>query len=83
MISEDWSNDAENSALITTINYILKVYKNRNPLFYIVIIYFTILLFLSCIFNQLNAALMSRRDFLKKNIKNLTDPKLLKGSVYI
>ncbi len=34
IISEDWSNDAENSALITAINYILKYIKID---FYIVI----------------------------------------------
>ncbi len=32
-------------------------------------------------FDWINTALMSRRDSLKKNIKNLTDPKLLSGSV--
>ncbi len=33
------SNDAENVALITGINYILKIYSNRNQLFEIVKIY--------------------------------------------
>ncbi len=28
--TEDWSNDAENSALITGINYIFKMHSNRN-----------------------------------------------------
>ncbi len=31
--TEDWSNDAENSALITEINYILAVYYKRQQLF--------------------------------------------------
>jgi len=30
MSSEDWSNDAENSALITKINYILKYIHIEN-----------------------------------------------------
>ncbi len=34
--TEDWSNDAENSALTTVINYILQ-YSNREQLFLIVI----------------------------------------------
>ncbi len=31
--TEDWSNDAENSALITEINYILKYIKTENRFF--------------------------------------------------
>ncbi len=31
--TEDWRNDAENSALITGINYILKYIKNRKLFF--------------------------------------------------
>ncbi len=31
--TEDWSNDAENSALITEINYILKYIKIENIYF--------------------------------------------------
>ncbi len=31
--TEDWSNDAENSALITEINCIYKIYSNRKQLF--------------------------------------------------
>jgi len=31
--TEDWSNDAENSALITGINYILKCIKIENSSF--------------------------------------------------
>jgi len=36
--TKDWSNDAENSAVITGINYSFK-YINRKQLFKIVIIY--------------------------------------------
>jgi len=35
--TEDWSNDSENSALITGINYILTIYSHRKQLFLIVI----------------------------------------------
>jgi len=31
--TEDWSNDGENSALITGINHILQYFKNGKPLF--------------------------------------------------
>ncbi len=31
--TEHWSNDAENFALITGINYILNIYSNKNQLF--------------------------------------------------
>ncbi len=31
--TEDWSNDAENSALITGINYILKYIQKENSSF--------------------------------------------------
>ncbi len=49
--TEDLSNNAENSALITEINYILKYIKKY--------IFF-------CIFDQIDTALMSRRNFFKK-----------------
>jgi len=48
--SEDWSNDAENTALITGINYIL-LYSQKTTLlqqFY----------YFYCIFDQINAAFM-------------------------
>ncbi len=35
--TEDWSNDAENSALITGINYILKYITIENTIFYCII----------------------------------------------
>ncbi len=31
--TEDWSNDAENTALITEINYSLTIYSDREQLF--------------------------------------------------
>jgi len=40
--TEDWNNDAENSALITGINYILQY---RKPLFEIIIIFHNITIF--------------------------------------
>ncbi len=42
--TEDWSNVAENSALITEINYIL-LYSNRKQLFEMVIIFHNITVF--------------------------------------
>jgi len=53
MISEaSWSNDAENSALITAINYILQIYifKKKTVL---VILFHNITVF-CCIFDQIN-----------------------------
>ncbi len=41
--TEDWSNNAENSALITGINYILKYIKIENS--FIVIIFHNITVF--------------------------------------
>ncbi len=41
--TEDWSNDAENSALITGINYILKYIQTENSYFKL-IIFFTVFL---------------------------------------
>ncbi len=43
-VTEDWSNDAENSALITRINYILQYIQIENCYFRLQI-YFTILLY--------------------------------------
>ncbi len=37
--TEDWSNDAENSALITGINYILIYIPNKDQFFSFVIIF--------------------------------------------
>ncbi len=60
--TEDWSNDAENSALITEINYILTDICIKQ-LFWNVIILHNIFF---CIVDQINAALVSKKDF--KNI---------------
>ncbi len=58
--TEDWSNDAENSALITGISNI----KIENTPF---ILYITLLLY--CVFDQINAALVIIRDFFQKQNK--------------
>ncbi len=58
MISEDWCNDAENSALITELkDRILKYIKMHKHSLKIVIIFHSIKVFF-CIFNQINAGLM-------------------------
>ncbi len=68
MISEgshgtgDWSNDAENSGLITAINYILQYTKiavilnSKNISQYYCF---------CCILDEINAGLVSRREFFK------------------
>ncbi len=71
--TEDWSNGAEKKLWITGINYILKYTKTENSYFKY-INYITVL----TIFDPINVALVSRRDFF-----NLTDPKPLKCSVLI
>ncbi len=57
--TEDWSNDAENSALITGINYSLKYIQIENSYFKL-LKHFTILLSL-LYFYQINTALVSRQ----------------------
>ncbi len=64
---------------ITEINYILKYIKIETIISYCKNIWQDYCFF--CIFDQIKAALISIRDFLK-NITSLTDPKLLNGSVY-
>ncbi len=69
MISEgscDWSNDAENEALIKGINYIFKYIQIENS-------YWNSKTNLQyhcfcCILDQINAGLVSRREFFKKNL---------------
>ncbi len=62
--TEDWSNDAGNSAAHLKNKFLIfKIYSNIKHLFKIVIIFHTIY----CIFDQINAALMSRRDFFQKH----------------
>ncbi len=67
----------------TGIHYILKFIKIEKCYFKLQY-NFTKFLFFSVVFFQINAALMSIRHFFK-NIKNLTDPKLLNDtlSLYI
>ncbi len=57
--TEDWSNDAENTALITEINYIL-TYIHIEKLFEIIIIFHNITD--NCSFDYINAALVSWRE---------------------
>lgn len=78
MISKS-SCDTEAFA-ITWINCIFKCfYKNRKHNFKLYIIFYNVTVFLY--FDQINADLVIIRDILKNNNNNLTDPKLLKGSV--
>ncbi len=65
--TEDWSNDAENSALHHRNKLHFKIYQNRKLILEIAIIFYNITVFF-CIFYQINTALMSRRDFIKKKI---------------
>ncbi len=71
MISEDWSNDAENSALIMRINYILQyIHTSLNR---------TIKLFYYIFDKYIQP---KQKMFFKKYYKNLIEPKLLKDSVF-
>ncbi len=76
--TEDWSNDAENSALHHRNKLHFKIYQNRKLILEIAIIFYNITVFF-CIFDQINTALMSRRDFIKKNHKILLMPNFLKA----
>ncbi len=76
----DQSNDAENTAFITEIHYILK-YLNSKSILEIAIRFHNIIIFF-CLLDWINTALMNRRDALK-NIINRTGPKLWSGSVYL
>ncbi len=53
--TEDWSNDAENTAFITEINHILKYIKTENGYSNNISWYYRFY----CIFDQKNAALVS------------------------
>ncbi len=70
----DWSNEAENSALITGINYILKYILNIKNISQ----YYCF----CCILDQTIQAWWTEETSLKNNKKNLTVQKLLNGSVY-
>ncbi len=59
--TEYWSNDAENSALITAIH--LQYIQIENS--FLICNNISHLYRFYCIFDQLNAALVSRRDFQK------------------
>ncbi len=55
--TEDWRNDAENSALITGINYILKHIQNMHTYLNVLLSISAVLFY--CIFCQINAALVN------------------------
>ncbi len=67
--SEDWSNDAENSALITEINYIFKYFQIENGYFNL-LYYFQMLLYI-----WLNKCSLGEDKKLISKTK-ITDPKL-------
>ncbi len=60
-VTLDWSNDAENSALITEINYILKYiqYSNRTVILNSKQI---VKYCIYCILDQINAGLVKRKN---------------------
>ncbi len=61
--SVDWSNDAENTALITEINY-----SHRQQLFLIIIISHMYCFY--CISDEINSALVSIIDYFKNIIQS-------------
>ncbi len=65
--TEDWSNDAENSALLHRISYSI-----------LCILQYIVVFCIFCNFNQINAALLSIRE-----LKSEIDPKPHNRSVYI
>ncbi len=65
--TEDWSNDAENSALHHRNKIHFKIYSNRKQLFEIVIIFHNI----TICFDQTNATLVSIRDISNPNYSKL------------
>ncbi len=70
--TEDWVMMLKIQICITGINY-FKIYSHRKQLIEIVIIFHNITVFY-CIFGQINAALMSRRDLFNiEYIKNLAN----------
>ncbi len=60
--TEDWSNDAENSAL-TEINYILKCYNKKTGILNCNIVKFYCFY---CIFNQINAVFVNTKYLFSK-----------------
>ncbi len=76
MISEgSLSNDAVNLALHHMNNYILEIFSNKKLIFNFnnILQYYHLL----CILDQINAAFVSIKGHLWKNVKNLTDTKHL------
>ncbi len=80
--TEDWSNDAENSALHYKNKLHLKKYSTRKQIFQIVILFHNIKIFLLHFwYNKCSLGELKKLYF--KNItKNLTEPKLLNSIVY-
>ncbi len=64
--TEDWSNDAEKFSLITEINYVLKYIQNRKVILNSKNIS-KCTVFAETL-DQINQALVSRRDFFKKDL---------------
>ncbi len=64
--TEDWSNDAENTAAHHRNKLHFTIYSHRKQIFEIVIIFYNFY----CICDQINAALVSRRDFFQKHEKS-------------
>ncbi len=75
--TEDWSNDAENTAAHHRNKLQFNTYSDTMLKIKNISQYFCF----CCTLDQINAGLVSRKDFFK-NIKNLTVQKLLTGSVY-
>ncbi len=70
--TKDWSNDAENSALITRINYILKyihIANSFSPSLFIYLLFVCLFacLFICVCFDQINEALVSSRDLFQEH----------------
>ncbi len=67
--TEDWSNDAENTACITEINYILKYIHNETVNSIIAIIFHSSTVFTVFLINK--CSLGEQKKLLKKNMTNL------------
>ncbi len=82
---EDWSNDAENSALHHRNKIHFKIFSNSKQLFHNNTLFFLYIYWFYFIFDQINAVLLRelRIKFVNNMKKNLTDPKLLNSSVTV
>ncbi len=78
LFTKDWSNDAENSALITAINYILICIQIENIYFVLKKIFHNITVFTVFLISIGEHI----RDFFQKHLKNPTDPKLVNCIYY-